>query len=253
MNRPLALLVAATFFMENLDATILVTAVPAIAADLRVPPVDVNLAITAYLLTIAACIPASGWLTGRFGARRVFLTAIAVFTAASLLCALSVTFPMLVGSRVLQGVGGALMVPVGRLVVLRVTEKRDLLDAVAYLTWPALLAPVFAPVLGGWITTIASWHWIFLINVPLGAAAFVAAWRLVRTEPDRPTPPPLDWFGFALCAGPWWRCSPRSNSSRRAVRTRSACWSAWPPRSGWGWPARDGSAGPPTRCSGSPR
>ena len=166
LNRPLALLVAATFFMENLDGTIIATAAPAIGADLNVNPVDVNLAMTAYLITIAAGIPISGWLTDRFGGRRVFMTAIAIFTVASLLCALSVSFPMLVGSRVLQGAGGALMVPVGRLVVLRVTAKRDMLDAVAYLTWPALLAPVIAPALGGWIITVASWHWIFLINIP---------------------------------------------------------------------------------------
>ena len=134
LNRPLALLVAATFFMENLDATIIATAAPAIGADLQVTPVDVNLAMTAYLITIAAGIPISGWLTDRFGGRRVFMSAIAIFTVASLLCALSVSFPMLVGSRVLQGAGGALMVPVGRLVVLRVTAKRDMLDAVAYLT-----------------------------------------------------------------------------------------------------------------------
>jgi EmrB/QacA subfamily drug resistance transporter len=186
--------------MENLDATIIATAAPAIGADLHVTPVDVNLAMTAYLITIAAGIPISGWLTDRFGGRRVFTTAIAIFTVASLLCALSISFPMLVGSRVLQGAGGALMVPVGRLVVLRVTAKRDLLDAVAYLTWPALLAPVIAPAAGGWIITVASWHWIFLINIPLGILAFVAAVRLVPSA--EPTPVrPLDWMGFVLCAG----------------------------------------------------
>ncbi|WP_375426558.1 MFS transporter [uncultured Friedmanniella sp.] len=199
LNRPLALLVAGTFFMENLDGTIIATAAPAIARDLRVDPVDVNLAMTAYLVTIAVGIPISGWLTDRFGGRRILVTAIAVFTLASVLCAVSVNLPMLVAMRVLQGVGGALMVPVGRLVVLRVTEKRDLLDAIAFLTWPALVAPVIAPALGGWITTVASWHWIFLINAPLGAVALVVALRVVPALPGGRMPP-LDWRGFGLCA-----------------------------------------------------
>lgn len=201
LNRPLALLVAGTFFMENLDGTIIATAAPAIAGDLGVAPVDVNLAMTAYLVTIAVGIPISGWLTDRFGGRRVLMSAIAVFTVASLLCALSTTLPMLVGMRILQGVGGALMVPVGRLVVLRVTTKQDLLDAVAYLTWPALVAPVIAPALGGWIVSVASWHWIFLINLPLGVVALVVAARVVPARDGAPSVPPLDLVGFSLCAG----------------------------------------------------
>ena len=201
LNRSLALLVAGTFFMENLDGTIIATAAPAIASDLGVQPVDVNLAMTAYLVTIAVGIPVSGWLTERFGGRRVLMTAIAIFTVASLLCAVSVDLPMLVAMRVLQGVGGALMVPVGRLVVLRATSKRDLLDAVAYLTWPALVAPVIAPALGGWIITVASWHWIFLINLPLGVLALVVAARIVPALDQEPDVPPLDWAGFGLCAG----------------------------------------------------
>ncbi|WP_375432412.1 MFS transporter [uncultured Friedmanniella sp.] len=200
LNRPLALLVAGTYFMENLDGTIIATAAPAIARDLHVDPVDVNLAMTAYLVTIAVGIPISGWLTDRFGGRRILLTAIAVFTVASVLCAVSVNLPMLVAMRVLQGVGGALMVPVGRLVVLRVTDKRDLLDAMAYLTWPALVAPVVAPALGGLITTAASWHWIFLLNAPLGVVALVVALRVVPAL-EGTTVPPLDWTGFVLVAG----------------------------------------------------
>ncbi len=199
LNRPLALLVAGTFFMENLDGTIIATAAPAIARDLGVDPVDVNIAMTAYLVTIAVGIPISGWLTDRFGGRRILVTAVALFTVASVLCAASVNLPMLVGMRVLQGMGGALMVPVGRLVVLRVTDKRDLLDAIAYLTWPALVAPVIAPALGGWITTVASWHWIFLINAPLGVVALIVAWRIVPTLEGGHVPP-LDWLGFTLCA-----------------------------------------------------
>jgi EmrB/QacA subfamily drug resistance transporter len=199
VNRPLALLVAGTFFMENLDATIIATAAPAIAGDLKVDPVDVNTAMTAYLVAVAVGLPASGWLTDRFGARRLLLVAIAVFTVASAVCAGSVDLPMLVLARTAQGLGGALMVPVGRLVVLRATSKAEMIDAVAYLTWPALLAPVVAPLLGGWIVTVASWHWIFLINLPLGVVAFVVGARLV--PPTRSAVPPLDWVGFGVCAG----------------------------------------------------
>jgi EmrB/QacA subfamily drug resistance transporter len=200
LNRPLALLVAGTFFMEILDGTILSTAAPAIATDLGVNPVDVNTAMTSYLIALAAGIPVSGWLTDRFGGRRVLAVAIAVFTVASIACAASTSLPALVAMRIVQGFGGALMVPVGRLVVLRETSKADLLDAIAYLTWPALLAPVIAPTLGGWIVTVASWHWIFLINVPLGAVAFVVTLRVVPTTRE-PDPPPLDWLGFVLCGG----------------------------------------------------
>ncbi len=200
LNRPLALLVAGTFFMEILDGTILSTAAPAIAADLGVEPVAVNTAMTGYLIALAAGIPVSGWLTARFGGRRILTVAIAVFTLASIACALSPNLPTLVVMRIVQGFGGALMVPVGRLVVLRETSKADLLDAIAYLTWPALLAPVIAPTLGGWIVTIASWHWIFLINVPLGALALIVTVRIVPTTRDH-DPRPLDWLGFVLCGG----------------------------------------------------
>ena len=186
--------------MENLDGTIIATAAPAMAADLGVAAVDINVAITAYLVTIAVGIPVSGWLTDRFGGRRILLGAIATFTVASALCALSVSLPMLVGARILQGIGGAMMVPVGRLVVLRATSKRDLLDATAYLTWPALLAPVLAPALGGWIVSVATWPWIFLINLPLGVVAFVVAGRIVPSEMP-PSVGPLDWVGFLLCTG----------------------------------------------------
>jgi EmrB/QacA subfamily drug resistance transporter len=200
LNRPLALLVAGTFFMEILDGTIIATAAPTMAADLGVAAVDINVAITAYLVTIAVGIPVSGWLTDRFGGRRILLWAIATFTVASVLCAVSSSLGMLVVARVLQGVGGAMMVPVGRLVVLRATAKRDLLDATAYLTWPALLAPVLAPALGGWIVSVATWPWIFLINVPLGVVAFVVAGRIVP-QGKASSIGPLDWVGFLLSAG----------------------------------------------------
>lgn len=186
--------------MEILDGTIVGTAAPAIAADLGAAPVDVNGAMTGYLVALAAGIPVSRWLADRFGSRRIFLVGIAVFTVASALCAASPSLGVLVLSRVLQGAGGALMVPVGRLAVIRTTPRADLLAAIAYLTWPGLLAPVLAPSLAGWIVTVASWHWIFLVNLPLGAAAFVAAVRLVPRSAD-PDVGPLDWRGFVLSAG----------------------------------------------------
>jgi EmrB/QacA subfamily drug resistance transporter len=193
----LALLVAATFFMEFLDGTVLTTAIPSIARDFAVAPADVNITMTAYLMTVAMGIPVSGWLAERVGARRVFCAAIAVFTIASLLCALSQDLTMLTVSRVLQGAGGAMMVPVGTLVVLRRTPKEDLLRATAYLVWPGLLAPVLAPLVGGALTTFLSWHWIFLINIPLGLAAFIAALRLVPKGAGDQTRR-LDWFGLLL-------------------------------------------------------
>ncbi len=193
----LALLVAATFFMEFLDGTILTTAIPSIASDFRVAPADINITMTAYLVTVAMGIPLSSWLAERFGARRIFCLAISVFTIASLLCAISTDLTMLTLSRVAQGMGGAMMVPVGTLVVLRGTPKSELLRATAYLVWPGLLAPVLAPMVGGALTTFLSWHWIFIINVPLGLAAFIAALRLVpRTQFDGKRR--LDWFGLLL-------------------------------------------------------
>src|SRR3954453_12635882 len=166
-------------FMEILDATVIAPAAPHIAASFGVPAVAVNVAITAYVLALAVLIPISGWLADRFGARRIFVTAIVVFTVASIGCAAAPSLPVLTATRVLQGLGGALMVAVGRLGVLRTTAKPDLSRAIAYLTWPALVAPVIAPALGGVLATYASWRWIFLINVPLGLAALLLAVRLV--------------------------------------------------------------------------
>ncbi len=198
-SRPLAVLVAGAFFMENLDATIIAPAAPAIAADLGVAPVQINVAMTSYLLTVAVLIPASGWLADRFGAKAVFALAISVFTVASIGCAVAPTLTALTVARVFQGMGGAMMVPVGRLVVLRSTDKSELIKAIAYLTWPALVAPVLAPPLGGLLSEYASWRWIFLINVPLGVVGLLLARRLVpdvRAEQRRR----LDWRGFLLTA-----------------------------------------------------
>jgi EmrB/QacA subfamily drug resistance transporter len=193
----MALLVAGAFFMEILDATIIAPAIPLIADSFGVAAVDVSAAISAYLVTVAVLIPVSGWLADRFGIRRVFITAIVVFTIASVGCAASVSLPMLVAMRVLQGVGGAMMVPVGRLAVLRNSEKSDLVRAIALLTWPALAAPIIAVALGGAIVTVGSWRWIFLINIPIGIVGFLLALRLIHGAPT-PTVRPLDWRGLLM-------------------------------------------------------
>ncbi|MDR6972806.1 MFS transporter [Leifsonia shinshuensis] len=198
-SRGLALLVAATFFMENLDGTIIQTAAPTMAREFGVAPAELSIAMVAYLLAVAAGIPATGWLSTRIGVRPVLLTAIVVFTVASVLCAFAPTLTLLTLARVLQGIGGALMVPVGRLAVLSETEPRDLLDAIAYLTWPALIAPVIAPALGGILTDTVGWRWIFLINVPLGIAAVIAGLRLIpHSEPQRGAP--FDLRGYLAIA-----------------------------------------------------
>jgi EmrB/QacA subfamily drug resistance transporter len=200
-QRNIALLVAACFFMENLDGTIVTTAVPRIGADLHVPVSSVGLIITAYLMTLAVLIPLSGWMVARLGTRKVFLTAIVLFTFASLMCASSVNLGELVAMRVLQGVGGAMMVPVGRLAVVAKTAKPDIMRAVAYIVWPGLVAPVIAPLAGGVITTYTSWRWLFLINIPLGIVALGIAIRLMPAIPPS-NPPKLDWGGFILsCVG----------------------------------------------------
>ncbi|PEG60038.1 MFS transporter [Mycolicibacterium boenickei] len=197
----MALLVAGSLFMEILDATIIAPAIPLIAESFGVGAIDVNVAISAYLVTVAVLIPASGWLADRFGTRRVFVGAIAVFTLASIGCAASTSLPMLVLMRVLQGVGGAMMVPVGRLAVLRQSGKADLVRAIALLTWPALTAPVLAPMLGGAIATLGSWRWIFVVNIPIGVLGIVLALKLVRGAPQ-PTTRSLDWPGLlALGSG----------------------------------------------------
>jgi EmrB/QacA subfamily drug resistance transporter len=189
--------------MEMLDGTIVTTAAPQIGRSLHAPATQVGLIVTAYLLTLAVLIPLSGWLTRRFGNRTIFLIAIAVFTLASLGCAVSVSLGMLVGMRVLQGVGGAMMVPVGRTMVLSPAAKEDILRLTSYVVWPGLLAPVIAPLAGGLITTYASWHWMFLINVPLGVVAFAVAWRVIPGGRSADgAPPPLDRGGVVLtCAG----------------------------------------------------
>ncbi|HEV7814838.1 MAG TPA: MFS transporter, partial [Janthinobacterium sp.] len=193
----LALLVAGAFFMENLDGTVITTAVPDMARTFGVAPLDLNTGVSAYLLTLGVFIPISGWVAERFGARRVFAAALAIFTLASVLCGMAQGLGEFVALRFLQGIGGAMMVPVGRLVVLHNTPKERLISVIATLTWPALVAPVLGPPVGGFITSYASWRWIFYLNLPLGAIAFfVALWLIPKHSATQRRP--FDWPGFVL-------------------------------------------------------
>ncbi|WP_436195235.1 DHA2 family efflux MFS transporter permease subunit [Paraburkholderia hospita] len=192
------MLVAATFFMENLDGTIIATAIPQMARSFGTHAADMSLGIRAYLLTLAVFIPISGWTADRFGLRRVFASAIALFTAASVLCAVTSTFTEFVAARILQGIGGAMMVPVGRLAVLRATPREGLMRAIAIITWPGLIAPVLGPPLGGFLTTYFSWRWIFYLNVPLGIIGVFIALRLLDNAREA-VPRNFDIAGFILC------------------------------------------------------
>jgi EmrB/QacA subfamily drug resistance transporter len=196
-GRAVMLLIAGALFMELLDGTIVATAAPRMAHSFGVQAPQLAVAITTYLVTLAALIPLSGWLADRHGSRTVFVLGIATFTLASGLCALTDSLAQLTALRALQGAGGATMVPVGRMVVLRGTGRAGIVRAVAFLTWPALMAPIAAPLVGGALTTYLSWRWIFLVNVPLGLAATVAAARIVpQLHGERREA--LDWVGFAL-------------------------------------------------------
>lgn len=201
LARPTALLVAGATFMELLDGTALTTAAPRVAGALGVSSSAMAVPISAYLVTVAAFIPVGGWVVDRFGGRRTFALAVVVFTLASALCAFAPSLAALVAARVAQGVGGALMVPVGRLVVLRGIRREEVIRAVAFLTWPALAAPLLGPVVGGLLATYASWRWIFLLNLPLGLIALCCV-RVI--PPDTGPHRPLDvrgWWTSAACLG----------------------------------------------------
>jgi EmrB/QacA subfamily drug resistance transporter len=199
-KRRIALLVAACLFMEITDGSVVNTSAPRIASTLGVPTSSIALVITAYIVTVSSLIPLSGWMSARFGARRIFLLAIGLFTLASVGCAASTSVPQLVAARVLQGAGGAMMVPVGRLVVIGDSDRESLLTATAYMVWPALVAPIVAPIIGGTLTTYLSWHWIFLVNVPLGAVALLVSYRIIHPAAQEP-PGRLDSLGVLLtCA-----------------------------------------------------
>jgi EmrB/QacA subfamily drug resistance transporter len=196
-ERLIPLIVATALFMENMDSTVIATSLPAIAADIGTSPLTLKLAITSYLLSLAVFIPASGWTADRFGARAVFSIAIAVFMVGSIGCALSSSVTDFVIARIVQGAGGAMMTPVGRLVLLRSIDKSALVNAMAWVTVPALIGPVIGPPLGGFITTYFTWHWIFLINIPIGLLGIFMALRYI--DPIRSEDPErFDLYGLIL-------------------------------------------------------
>ncbi|HET8918850.1 MAG TPA: DHA2 family efflux MFS transporter permease subunit [Xanthobacteraceae bacterium] len=196
-DRIVPLIVATALFMENMDSTVISTSLPAIAQALGTNPLALKLAVTSYLLSLAICIPASGWTADRFGTRNVFRTAIGVFVLGSIGCAASHSLEEFVLARIVQGAGGAMMTPVGRLIMVRSIDKRRLVNAMSLVTIPALIGPICGPPLGGFITTYASWHWIFLINVPIGLVGIAMASRFIpNIRVERPDP--FDYVGFLL-------------------------------------------------------
>jgi EmrB/QacA subfamily drug resistance transporter len=185
-----AAVVASALFMQNMDGTIVATALPSMARDLGVDPVHLSSAITAYLVALTVFIPLSGWVADRFGAKRVFMWAIATFTLSSVACAASGSLSALIGARIVQGIGGAMMVPVGRLILFRGVKREELLQATTWLTMPALIGPLMGPPLGGFLTDALSWRSIFWVNVPVGLVGLLLTWRLLPpSPPEHPTPP----------------------------------------------------------------
>lgn len=195
----ISLAISSAFLMEMLDSSIIVAAIPAIAGDFHVEPLRVNLTISLYLMALGAFIPASGWLADRFGAKRVFLYAMGAFMGSSLLAALSPNFTVLVLMRILQGIAGALMTPVGRLLLIRSTRKEELAEAIAWMSMPALIGPVLGPLLGGYIVTYFDWQWIFVVKIPFGLAGM---WCIARFVPKDALAEAyrFDAKGFMLCA-----------------------------------------------------
>lgn len=191
------MIVASALFMENLDSTIITTALPSMAESFATTPIHLSVGITSYVLSLAIFIPVSGWVADRFGARTVFRSAIAVFILGSVLCGFCNNVPEFAAARVLQGVGGAMMVPVGRLVMFRSVPRSEFVTAMAYLTVPALVGPILGPPVGGFITTYASWRWIFFLNLPVGILGFCLVTSFIENyrEPESPS---LDWVGFLL-------------------------------------------------------
>ncbi len=191
------LIVASALFMENLDGTVITTALPQMAESFGTTPIHLSIGITSYVLSLAIFIPVSGWVADRFGARSVFRAAIAVFTLGSILCGFCNDVIELTAARVLQGMGGAMMVPVGRLIMFRSIERSEFVTAMAYLTVPALVGPILGPPVGGFITTYASWRWIFFLNLPVGILGFVLVTTFIENYRE-PQTPSLDWVGFLL-------------------------------------------------------
>lgn len=193
-------LVATAFFMEFLDATAITTALPQMAASFNTDSGSMSLGITAYMMALAVFIPVSGWIADRFGMRSVFASAVIGFIISSVLCSFSQNLTQFTLARILQGIAGAMMVPVGRLAVLRSCKKTDLVSAIAYITWPGLVAPIIGPPLGGFLTTYFSWHWIFYLNIPLGLIVVALTFKYMTNEAGEEKKP-LDIPGFVLSGG----------------------------------------------------
>ncbi|CAN5144778.1 MFS transporter [soil metagenome] len=198
-SRIIPLVVASALFMENMDSTIIATSMPAIAIDLHEDPVILKLAFTTYLLSLMVFIPVSGWCADRFGGRNIFRVAIATFVFGSVLCGFAHSLEGLIFARAVQGLGGAMMVPVGRLIILRTVPKSELVSALALLTVPALIGPLIGPLIGGFITTFFHWRWIFWINIPVGLVGLALATQFMPDIREEP-PGPLDFTGFFLSA-----------------------------------------------------
>ncbi len=195
--RTVALIIACALFMEQLDATVLATALPTMARDFGVPATSLSTALTSYLLALAIFIPASGRLADRFGSKTVFRLAILIFLLGSILCGVAPTLPVLIGARFLQGVGGAMMIPIGRLVLLRSVAKEDMVQAMSWLIIPSLIGPILGPPLGGFIVTYLNWRWIFYLNIPVGLIGVALVTRFIgQVRGD--APPPADLIGFVL-------------------------------------------------------
>src|SRR5256884_4775644 len=197
VKRIVPLIVAVALFMENMDSTVIATSLPAIARDIGTSPLALKLAVTSYLLSLAIFIPVSGWTADRFGARTVFRGAIAVFMLGSIGCAISGSLTQFVVARIVEGMGGAMMTPVARLILVRSVDRRELVNAMVWVTLPALIGPLLGPPLGGFITTYISWHWIFLINIPIGLAGIVLATIFIE-DVRAQAPDPFDPLGAVL-------------------------------------------------------
>ncbi|MEP6972330.1 MAG: MFS transporter [Betaproteobacteria bacterium] len=197
-DRLIPIIVASPLFLQNLDSSAMATALPNIARSLQVPALHLNLAITSYLLSLAVFLPISAWLADRFGTKRVFCMAIVLFSLGSALCGAATSLPELVLFRVLQGLGGAMMVPVGRLILLRAIAPAQMVSAMVWFTVPPVIGRMMGPMFGGVVVTFTSWRWIFLINIPFGIVAVLMAMAFVDDEREATRPPPFDLVGFLL-------------------------------------------------------
>jgi EmrB/QacA subfamily drug resistance transporter len=191
------LIVGCAFFMEGLDSTMIAVAIPAMARDLGETPLRLSLVITSYLLSLAVFIPVSGWIADRFGARRVFCAAVLIFAGGSALCGIADSLPLLIATRIVQGVGGAMMTPVGRLMLLRSFPRSGLVSAMNWMTIPSMIGPMVGPVIGGVLTDYASWRWLFFLNIPIGVLGGVLALWFFK-DFRAPAPARFDLVGFAI-------------------------------------------------------